>query len=118
TNTTQSFPKLENKNTRPLSNTQIHMTPHIAAPSINTPLGPDIVLTNTQTFHNMRLDQGPLTPSDHIPIIATITANPIQIPIRPRPSFHHADWTQYKDRYNTKTGHGTTRSPADPRRDR
>ncbi|KAF2362270.1 Reverse transcriptase domain [Trinorchestia longiramus] len=62
----------------------------------NYSTSPDIVLTNTQTFHNIRLQPGPLTPSDHTPIIATITANPIQIPIRPRPSFHNADWTQYK----------------------
>ncbi|KAF2356999.1 Endonuclease/exonuclease/phosphatase [Trinorchestia longiramus] len=62
----------------------------------NSSTSPDIVLTNTQTFHNIRLQPGPLTPSDHIPIIATITANPIQIPIRPRPSFHNANWTQYK----------------------
>ncbi|KAF2356265.1 hypothetical protein FHG87_012978, partial [Trinorchestia longiramus] len=38
TNTTQSFPKLENKNTRPPSNAQIHMTPHNTTPSINPPL--------------------------------------------------------------------------------
>ncbi|KAF2351237.1 Endonuclease/exonuclease/phosphatase [Trinorchestia longiramus] len=74
----------------------------------NSTTSPEIVLTNTQTFHNIRLQPGPLTPSDHIPIIATITANPIQIPICPRPSFHNADWTQYKSLLTAHT------APQDP----
>ncbi|KAF2348383.1 Reverse transcriptase domain [Trinorchestia longiramus] len=49
---------------------------------------------------------------DQIPIIATITANPIRIPIRPRPSFHNAYWIQYK---SLLTEH---RSPTDSGRDR
>ncbi|KAF2357596.1 hypothetical protein FHG87_011646 [Trinorchestia longiramus] len=57
----------------------------------------------TETFHNIRLQPGLLTPSDHTPIIATISANPIQIPIRPRPFFHNADWTQYKSLLTTHT---------------
>ena len=65
---------------------------------------PDIVLTNNNTFHNIHLQPGPLTPSDHIPIIATITANPIQIPITPRYQFHRANWQQYQtDMLNTNT---------------
>ena len=35
------------------------------------------------------------TPSDHIPIIATITTNPIQIQNTPRLSFHIADCPEY-----------------------
>ncbi|KAF2344916.1 Endonuclease/exonuclease/phosphatase [Trinorchestia longiramus] len=69
----------------------------------NSITSPDIVLTNTQTFQNIRLQPGPLTPSDHTPIRATITANPIQIPIPPRPSFHNADWTQYKSLLTAQT---------------
>ena len=61
---------------------------------------PDIVLTNRQTFHNITLTPGPLTPSDHIPIIARISANPIQIPIKPRLHYHKADWDKYKDELN------------------
>jgi hypothetical protein len=57
---------------------------------------PDIVLQNTHAYHNIHLRPGPITPSDHIPIIATISANPIQIPIKPRKQFHKADWIQYK----------------------
>jgi len=57
---------------------------------------PDIAISNLKTFHNIHFKPGPLTPSDHIPIIATISANPIQIPIRPRRSFYNADWTGYR----------------------
>ncbi|NJL51981.1 MAG: hypothetical protein HC930_06695 [Hydrococcus sp. SU_1_0] len=58
---------------------------------------PDIALQNTNAFHNIHLKPGPITPSDHIPIIITISANPIQIPILPRPSFHNANWNAYKE---------------------
>jgi len=57
---------------------------------------PDIVLTNNRTYHNYHLQPGPITPSDHIPIILNISAQPIRIPIKPRKSFHYANWTQYK----------------------
>ena len=66
----------------------------------NSATTPDIVLT-ANTFHNLHLQAGPLTPSDHIPIIATITVNPIAIPIKPRKSFHHANWPQYKAELET-----------------
>ena len=62
----------------------------------NSSTTPDIALSNMKTFHNFHMTPGPLTPSDHIPIIATITCSPIQIPIRPRKSFHRANWAQYK----------------------
>ena len=57
---------------------------------------PDIVLGNNKIFHNIHLTPGPNTPSDHIPIIAKISANPIQIPIRPRLQYSNANWNQYK----------------------
>lgn len=62
----------------------------------NSTTSPDIVLTNTRTFHNLHLTPGPLTPSDHIPIIARITTHPIRIDIKPRKTFHRADWDGYK----------------------
>jgi hypothetical protein len=61
----------------------------------NATTSPDIVLTNHLAFHNFHLRPGPITPSDHIPIIATLTCNPIQIPIKPRKSIHRANWEQY-----------------------
>ena len=62
----------------------------------NSATSPDIVLTNNRDYHNLHLRPGPMTPSDHIPIIATINSNPIQIPIKPRPQTAKANWTSYK----------------------
>lgn len=64
--------------------------------SHNTATKPDIVLANTHAFLNVHLKPGPITPSDHIPIIATFSANPIQIPIKHRLHFHKANWDTYK----------------------
>ena len=58
---------------------------------------PDIVLCNRVAFHNIHLEGGPLTSSDHIPIIARISGNPIQIPIKPRYQFDRADWEGYQE---------------------
>ena len=62
---------------------------------------PDIILQNNLAFHNTHFQPGPLTPSDHIPIIATISVNPIQIPIKTRPHYHRADWDSFKDILST-----------------
>ena len=53
----------------------------------NTTRKPDIALTNKQAHLNTYLKAGPLTPSDHQPIIMKISTNPIQIPITPRLQF-------------------------------
>ena len=39
---------------------------------------------------------GSQTSSHHIPAIATITTNPTQIPLKPRPQFNKGDWARYK----------------------
>ena len=65
--------------------------------SHNSTTSPDIVLSNNKTFHNIGLRPGPMTSSDHIPIIATITCKPIAIPIKPRLQFSKANWDLYKD---------------------
>ena len=56
---------------------------------------PDIVLGNKEIFHNILLEPGPVTSSDHIPIVAKITANPILIPIQPRIQIAKANWSGY-----------------------
>ena len=62
----------------------------------NSTTKPDIVLSNMMAYHNVHLDAGPLTTSDHIPIIMKITGNPIQIPIKPRFQFNKGNWDAYK----------------------
>ena len=63
----------------------------------NTSQSPDIALTNSHAYFNIHFRPGPLSPSDHIPIIVTISSNPIQVPIRPRLQFSKTDWTVYRD---------------------
>lgn len=62
---------------------------------------PDIILKNNRAFYNTYFHPGPPTPSDHIPIIGIISANPIQVPIPTRNQFHNADWTKYKHDLST-----------------
>ena len=78
-------------------NKLIHIGPHFPTRLTNsTARSPDIALTNSYAYANTYLRQGPLTPSDHYPIIATISTDPIQIPIQPRLQFKKTNWTEYK----------------------
>ena len=63
----------------------------------NSATTPDIILTNYYTYHNTNITQGPITDSDHIPIILTISASPIQVSIPPRPHFQKANWDNFKN---------------------
>lgn len=57
---------------------------------------PDIMLTNYRTYHNTNITPGPLTTSDHIPIILTISTTPILIPVNPRPNYKKANWEKFE----------------------
>lgn len=83
---------------RLLNNATIqHIGPHFPTfVSHTSATTPDIILTNNNTYHNTHIVQGPLTTSDHFPIIMTIATKPIPIPIPPRPSFKRADWNNFK----------------------
>lgn len=59
---------------------------------------PDIILTNKRHFMNSHSEPGPITPSDHIPIIFSLSTSPIQVPIIERPSYKKADWDLYKEK--------------------
>lgn len=75
-----------------------HIGPHFPTYiARNITSTPDIVLTNTRTYHNIHITQGPLTTSDHIPIVCTLSLTPTQIPCLPRPSFKRANWDNFKD---------------------
>ncbi|KAK3892023.1 hypothetical protein Pcinc_004112 [Petrolisthes cinctipes] len=81
-----------------LNRTIQHIGPHFPTYySVNSNTTPDIILTNFRTHHNTHTAPGPLTTSDHIPIIFTISASPIQIPAMPRPSFKQANWARFKN---------------------
>ena len=80
-----------------------HIGPFFKTRTTNTTRrSPDIALSNNRAFHNIYLKPGPLTPSDHLPIIAIISSDPIQIPINPRLQFSKTDWTKYKRLLNDK----------------
>lgn len=57
---------------------------------------PDIILTNYRTHHNTHIRPGPITTSDHIPIIFKISSSPMLIPVSPRPNFNKADWAKFQ----------------------
>ena len=64
--------------------------------SHNAQTTPDIVFANKNTYHNHTIEAGPVTPSDHIPIILNITTQTIKIPITPQLNFNKANWDKFK----------------------
>lgn len=75
----------------------IHLGPNfktfLGHTSITTP---DRVFSNSKAALNYHLKQGPITTSDHVPIIMTISTSPIQIPINERFQIHKANWEGFK----------------------
>ena len=57
---------------------------------------PDKIISNKKFTFNLHLQQGAQTTSDHVPVRAKISANPIQIPIKPRYSLKKANWEELK----------------------
>lgn len=61
---------------------------------------PDRVFSNNKACLNYYLKQGPLTTSDHIPMILTLSTSPIQIPTKERYLMHKANWESFKSEVN------------------
>ena len=57
---------------------------------------PDIVLCNRHAHLNFHMAPGPLTSSDHVPVILTLSTNPIAIPTAPRHDYANANWDDFK----------------------
>ena len=55
----------------------------------------DKVFTNQSFYYSLHLKQGPVTTSDHLPIIAIISSNPLQILIKTRFSYRTANWEDF-----------------------
>lgn len=80
-----------------LNRTIQHIGPHFPTySSANSNTTPDIILSNYRTYHNTHAIPGPLTTSDHIPIIFTISSTPIQTPGIARPNYSQANWEDFK----------------------
>lgn len=58
---------------------------------------PDIALGNNKKFHNILISSGDITTSDHIPVIMTISASPIQVPTSAKYNYNKANWTKFTD---------------------
>ena len=81
-----------------------HLGPHFPTyTGMHRNTTPDLVLTNNRVTTYTHLTQGDITTSDHLPIIATISTNPILIPITPRERQTHANWEGFKDALSDTT---------------
>ena len=58
---------------------------------------PDIILGNNRIHHNIHIAPGPLTSSDHIPLIVTISDKPIKTSIPTTYDFNRADWEGFQN---------------------
>uniref|UniRef100_A0A0P4W158 Reverse transcriptase domain-containing protein n=1 Tax=Scylla olivacea TaxID=85551 RepID=A0A0P4W158_SCYOL len=56
---------------------------------------PDIVLTNRLNFLHYTITPGPLTTSDHIPLILDISTSPLLTPTLPTYAYHRTNWEQF-----------------------
>jgi len=74
-----------------------HLGPHtptyIAHHAATTP---DIVLANHRAHLHYHITTDDVTSSDHLPVIITLSTNPIMTPTQPRESFKHANWEGFK----------------------
>lgn len=88
----------ENLNTIIQSGKLIHIGPnfhtYIGARSTSNP---DKIFSNNRAFFNYYSSSGPLTGSDHLPIVFKISTSPIQIPARPRLLMGRANWEEYQN---------------------
>ena len=76
----------------------IHDGPHFPTfITARTKTSPDIIMKNSQAHFNTFAEPGPLTSSDHIPIIYKISTSPILTNITPRLNYRRADWSKYRN---------------------
>lgn len=70
-----------------------HLGPYFSTYTSGNKKGtPGIVLDNNNIFHNIIITQGPVTSSDHLTIVVTITTKAIKISTRPRFIYNKANW--------------------------
>ena len=57
---------------------------------------PDAIFINNKFRYNYHVTEGPVTVSDHVPVIITVSTSPIQIPTRQRFSTKRAKWDDFE----------------------
>ena len=66
--------------------------------SSNSNTTPDLILCNKKVYHNFTIEKGPVTTSDHLPVILKLTTNAIREIIPPKFNFKKADWDKFNDK--------------------
>lgn len=85
------------------NNKLVHLGPNFPTfLSHNSATAPDLVLSNDRTYHNTKIETGPLTSSDHIPVIMTITARVITEPRKNKLVYKRADWNKFREIIQTE----------------
>ena len=76
--------------------TATHIGPHFPTYfDLRTASTPDIALTNRANFLHYSFTPGPLTTSDHIPVILDISTSPLLIPATRRFNYNRTDWDAF-----------------------
>ena len=57
---------------------------------------PDILLGNINLYHNISSQQGPMTTSDHLPVILTISERPIAVQVQKQYDYRRTNWEQFR----------------------
>ena len=84
-------------NTMLTNNELCHLGPDFPTRINNTTASTiDIVLATPNASLNIHLKPGPLTSSDHTPVVLTLSTSPIQVPTREREVLRRADWTRFQ----------------------
>lgn len=63
---------------------------------------PNLIFSNNKIYHNKIITQGPVTSSDHLPVILTLTTKAIRIPTKPRYSYIKTNWDNFKEETQRK----------------
>lgn len=69
----------------------------------NSATTPDMIFTNDKAIHNIQIEPGPFTTSDHLPIRCKITTKPITITTTPTYNTAKANWEIFNNITENKT---------------
>lgn len=73
-----------------------NLGPHFAAyRERNSATSPDMIFANNKAYHNLKIEPGPFTISDHLPVICIITSKPITTPTTPIYNTTKANWEKF-----------------------
>ena len=75
------------------NNLLVHLGPDFNTTITHNGTGkPDIILGSRNLHHNLKITQGPVTSSDHIPIVLELATKPIMVNIKEKLNLKKANW--------------------------